>query len=213
MNYLSLKRTQQDSKEPMSFDRIALITSFLEYKRFDEETDFLVLRDDTYATFLKAEGKGTYNLNQSQRRKLLENFAQFNGQFLEDYEIISAKFPTNTERQQGYWGRRYAKWKKLFNEAQDPRIKMQMQMRIDSALHYLQDQIEIEKRLYNFDFIFVFFGDTRHQLAENIKVAKRLARDNRGDTEETTPLIFQDLTHSEKETILFRLNNPNMKME
>lgn len=194
-------------------DHVQLITKILAYKRIDPETGYLVLRDDTYATFLRTDGKNIEGLNYEQRVQLLTNWGQFNGQFLDDYEVISSKFPTNTDEQQDYWGRKYKHWSQVLRETTDERLKMQAQRRLRAAQHYIQDERAIEKTLYNFDFIFVFFGKTADKLHSSVRRAKNLARENAGNRDDIVPLVFHELKQSEKEDVLFRLNNPNARMK
>ncbi|MBU7002075.1 hypothetical protein HPG02_00280 [Pediococcus pentosaceus] len=211
---MGLRKNSMDSKkEVVTLENIQLIPRLLAYKRFDQQTDYLVLRNNTYVHFLRADGKNTSGLSISQRQALLKNWATFNGQFLDDYEIISTKFPTNTNKQQAYWGRKYAHWNRVLRETNNDRLAKQAKRRLDAALHYLQDEIAIEKKLYNFDFIFVFFGKTPEQLKNSVYRAKKLAKENRGSNDDTAPIIFHELTHDEKEEVLFRLNNPNARMK
>lgn len=212
----------KDKKTERSVDksniRISNIFPFLNYKRFDEN-GYLVLPDrfhkgDYYADFLSIEGKNLDALSTRERVELLTSWGQFNGQFLDDVQIISSKFPTNTELQQSYWGRKYATWRDQAANSVDDLERGQCQIRMHLCMMYITLERKIEAKLYNYDFCMVFFAKTPEKLRDRVRAAKELGLNSKsGVNNETTAVVLHEMTQTAKEEVLFKLNNPNARMK
>lgn len=214
-----LKNKKKVNSPETSNIRIDNIFPFLNYKRFDEN-GYLVLpnrfeKGNYYADILSVEGKNLDALSHAERIELLTSWGNFNGQFLDDIQLISSKFPTNTELQQSYWGKKYATWRDRAANTSDELERGQYRIRMHLCMTYITQEQQIETKLYNYDFCMVFFANSVSKLKDRVRTAKELGMSsgNSGVNKATSAVILHDMTQSAKEEVLFKLNNPNAKMK
>lgn len=186
--------------------KFSSMLDFLPYKGFTQDSDhFLILsdEDDGYAELLNIQGQGISTMSLAQQELVLEGFQNFLRTALDDMKVIISPFPADTSPQQTYHTKRYQKLMQEIRRVSDPRRQEQLRAQI----RYTEDQrntaIQVEKQLYNEEFILMIFSKSRKDL--------RNIRENfirwGGKS-----LIFQPLSLEKKEATLYRINNLNTRI-
>lgn len=202
-NILGKNKEESSGKGSMAFSPMVKL---LGYKSLTNDDDaFLVLKEASYgyADLLNIRGQGLGTMSRNQQIKIINDFQNFLRVAIEDMKFIISPFPADTSSQQAFTTQMYSAVYKKLQTVEDERQRQQLQAR----LRYLDDQlkrnIQVEKELYNQEFIIMIFGKSRRNLATS--------RDNiiRWGGES---LVIERLPRHKKEQVLFRINNLNTKI-
>lgn len=147
------KNSDDNSKKQIKVSQT--VVRLLRYKRLtNDDNNFLVLSDDTFAEMLQVQGIGLQTLSQVQVTNVLNNYVQFLRRYLDDVTYITSLYPVEVEQQRQYWIRK-------FDHAQS-----------ETQRHYIDDRIAMldatHEQKSNQEYTLILFGDTKSDLKDNI---------------------------------------------
>lgn len=187
------------------------MTDLIDYKRLTPGNDaFIELKLFGYAEIMVVDGIGLSSVPTTQLDAVSDSLTDFLRRYLNDVTFVIAPFPVSTAKQQAFWGQRYMKYTRMiqnkqYQDKQGYRVLIQRQ-------RFCQDKIKtaksIEETLENREFFAVIFGENVRELRSNLNSIDGLL----GDAQVSTYLKFRMLDRSQKEKVMERINNPNVRV-
>lgn len=203
----------QDSNKASLFqpDRQFQMTDLIDYKRLTPGSEaFIELKVFGYAEILVVDGIGLSSVPATKLEAVSDSLTSFLRRYLNDVTFVIAPFPVSTAKQQAFWGERYMKYTRMVQEKQYK--NRQAHQVLIQRQRFCQDKIKaakgIEETLENREFFAVVFGDTVRELRSNLNSIDGLL----GDAQVSAYLKFRMLERSQKERVMERINNPNVRV-
>ncbi|MEG1482897.1 MAG: hypothetical protein RSA57_03770 [Cetobacterium sp.] len=152
----------------------------------DVDEDDVFVTSNGYYDIFQIETKDIYSFSEQEMKISIYSFVSFLRNYVDDFKIISMRFPVNTSKQQEYL---YKKIKETDNEI---------------YIRFLQEKLTqlsfLEGHRSNREFFIVVFGKENKEMINNL-----LRNQNRA-------MSFKELSLEKKLKILFKLNNLNTKL-
>lgn len=178
----------------------------LGYKGLTPTKDaFIILKDegDGYADMLTIRGQGVETMAAKQQMFVIEGYMGFLRAFLEDSKVIVSPFPADTSAQQRYSSKMYAAVTDRLRQTTDPKQRRQLQTRLRYINDQLQTNVQVEKELYNQEYILLIFGRNVRQLRDLRDNAIRWGGSS---------VILSQMDRKHKKEAMFRINNMNSRL-
>lgn len=198
----------QESKKESWFKRHKEKNEFISwvkitpYKRImNNKGQYIELTEGRgYLQILEVSGKNIDGLGEEEIQNTLLNYHTWLVRFQYGFEFYTTKLPTDTQKQienLQIWLYRH---KKELKKANNPRIKAQLQDQISILEASIETEKQIQKEIYNSEFLLFLFGKTINELDDIVYKATSYGN---------MDFIPKDISKEKKEQILEQFNNMN----
>jgi|GEM_PF-4462496 len=176
-------KLDKNTKIPVTYLKIAPFKQIISLKSVNLPNETAcVTSDDKYIQIYKIKSYDLTQINGDEKQILIHYFANFLRFYQDAIKIVSMKFPTNTDKQQIFWEKKYRQAKndiqRILASSQLKKLKV-IEKDFKTQNHYLW-----------------IYGSTLEELKEKMR-----------DIETYTPLFEKTLTQIEKERLIYQLNN------
>lgn len=103
---IAIKRDQTERKKNKDKSIDLTILQVIPYKQITDE-GYLMLEDNTYAEIYQFTTHALSTINEDENSNLMIKLANFYRINIDDLKIISFKYPSDSEKQQEYWLKKY----------------------------------------------------------------------------------------------------------
>ena len=175
------------------------------YKRIiDNKGQYIELADDRgYMQIFEIPGKDIDGLGEEEKQNTLVNYNTWLVQFQYGFSFYLTKLPTNTQKQIEYLQLCLYRNKQDLKKTSNPRIKAQLQDKIAILESNIQTEKQIQKEIYNSEFLLFLFGRSIKELDDITYKATSYGN---------MDFIPKVVTKDKKEQILEQFNNMNEKL-
>lgn len=157
------------------------------YKR--TEGNLLITQNESYQMILKIKSHNLYGMSGTDQYRAMQNLTTFMRLYVDDMMIASLMFPVLTDRNQQFWHRMYLKALERKNRAE-----------IEACQNQLVLLDIVEKTMDDLEFYLFLYGDSKKDILNKRKHAKRVAGQF---------MQLKDLSTPEVEKVICKLMNMN----
>ena len=173
-------------------------------KRIQEKAPYAIeLSDGNYLQMLEIRGKDLYAMGESETNRTLLNYYNWLTDFNADWTIYSTTLPTDTSIQIDYLKKRLSVCRDEMKRCKNQRLLAQLKDRKHILRASIQTEEQIQKEIYNVEFILFLFSKKINELDDLTRKAKSYGS---GD------FLPQDISVEKKKQILKQFFNMNEKI-
>lgn len=173
-------------------------------KRIQEKAPYAIeLTDGNYLQMLEIRGKDLYAMGESETNRTVLNYYNWLTDFNADWTIYSTTLPTDTSIQIDYLKKRLSVCRDEIKRCKNQRLLAQLKDREHILRASIQTEEQIQKEIYNVEFILFLFSKKINELDDLTRKAKSYGS---GD------FLPQDISVEKKKQILKQFFNMNEKI-
>lgn len=173
-------------------------------KRIQEKAPYAIeLSDGNYLQMLEIRGKDLYAMGESETNRTLLNYYNWLTDFNADWTIYSTTLPTDTSIQIDYLKKRLSVCRDEMKRCKNQRLLAQLKDCEHILRASIQTEEQIQKEIYNVEFILFLFSKKINELDDLTRKAKSYGS---GD------FLPQDISVEKKKQILKQFFNMNEKI-
>ena len=166
--------------------------------------EYIELPDFGYLQLMEIPGKDIGSLSYNEMTRTIQNFEKWLTDFNTDIQVEATTLPTNTDTQvmdKRHWLSEVREEKSRVSSSS--RRYYQLEDRERLLLNEIQIQENIQKEIYNAEFILWLFAPTTSELDDLVRKAKDYGNND---------FVPQEITRLKKLQIIKQYNNQNEKL-
>lgn len=173
-------------------------------KRIQAKAPYAIeLADGNYLQMLEIRGKDLYAMGESETNRTVLNYYNWLTDFNADWTIYSTTLPTDTSIQIDYLKKRLSACRDEMKRCKNQRLLAQLKDREYILRASIQTEEQIQKEIYNVEFILFLFSKKINELDDLTRKAKSYG---------SVDFLPQDISVEKKKQILKQFFNMNEKI-